>query len=472
MRLTLTHARVVDPADGSVTDDVDVVIEGSTITAVGRGAARPDATGIDVSGKYVIPGLNEMHSHVLNEPRNDAGLELMLAHGITGFRQMAGSPALLKDRAAGRLGFAADAPDLLATPGDLLLPFNAGTPGAAVTQVRAQYEQGADFIKIGIVPPPALAAAQEEAKRLGIPVVGHLPSAVDVPLTSRLGFRSVEHLGPGAAMVACSSEGEAIRAELRANAMAKGPARVPPKVLVPLIRKAAAKQLQRIVANPLAAADPVEIGLIARARETFDEGRARALAEQFVTDGTWQCPTLIRMKAQAFADTDEFLSGADTTYVSERALAFWKQMAERFAAQPAELRDAFRSNYAMLPRILEIFADTGVRLLSGSDSGGGATGLVVGAALHREFAELAAAGLTPLQILQGATSNVRDFLDIPDLGRVAPTFRADLVVLDANPLAHVANLGAIAGVVKSGRWIGREGIDGIRSRIAAARAIG
>jgi hypothetical protein len=140
---------------------------------------RASARVVEASGTYLVPGFCDMHAHPLNRKNPAASLDLMLAHGVTGFRQMYGSAQMLRDRAAGRL-MTAGAPRLLALPGSALSLFNAGSAAAAVATVREQHELGADFIKTALVTREVFYEAQNAAGRLGIPIAGHLPNPVNM----------------------------------------------------------------------------------------------------------------------------------------------------------------------------------------------------------------------------------------------------------------------------------------------------
>jgi hypothetical protein len=122
---------------------------------------------------------------------------------------MAGSPDLLARRRAGTLDFGPRTPRLVALCGDLLTPMNAGTPEAAAAEVARQAAAGADLVKAALITPDLLPAAQAEAARHGIAVLGHLPAGVDVQAASRAGFRSIEHVGPGLGVIAGCSCAEA-----------------------------------------------------------------------------------------------------------------------------------------------------------------------------------------------------------------------------------------------------------------------
>lgn len=188
--LLLTGVTVVDTHDGHLTPNTSMLLRGGKIISltptgptppVGAEAARV----IDARGKFVVPGYLEMHAHPLISRDVPGSLALFLANGITGFRQMNGTPELLAQRRAGTLPLGPDAPELLAMPGEVLTPLNAGSPEAAVKEVQKQKAEGADFIKVITVGVPTFFAAQAEAKRQGLPFVGHLPEGVPVEQASR-----------------------------------------------------------------------------------------------------------------------------------------------------------------------------------------------------------------------------------------------------------------------------------------------
>src|ERR1700733_12491090 len=204
-RTILRDSTVVDVRDGSLRRAVDITVEGGRIASIAPTSDdHPDQVAVvDARGKYAVPGFSDMHAHPLADRRDaEPALKLMLACGVTGFRQMGGSRTLLNDRGTGNLILPADGPALLAMPGEVLLPFNAGTESVALQSVRRQAEAGADFIKVAMVTPQVFFPAQAEAARLGLTTVGHLPVGIDVRAASDGRIRSIEHLGTGVGMVA------------------------------------------------------------------------------------------------------------------------------------------------------------------------------------------------------------------------------------------------------------------------------
>ena len=396
--VVLRGVTVVDTRTGSLTPDLDVTLTDGRIARITLSAARkqdrPDCAPapIDAAGKYVVPGYLEMHTHVLGPDDPARDLQLMLRTGITGFRLMSGSDKLLKQRRDGKLPLSDDTPELLSTPGAVPNPANAGTVRAAVTTVREQYAAGADFIKTALVSAPVFFAAQAEAQRLGLPIVGHLPAGIDVRAASKSGIPSIEHLGPGTGvLVGCSTDEAKIRAQLRAEPGMKAPPfRIPfaDKVMGPIIKK--------IVINPVLRSSPLDVQLLRRAIDTFDQGLVEELAAQFVADGTWHCPTLIRERTSQLCDAPEFRDDPNLQFMDQPTLADWRQSAARFAALPAETKVTYRDAYDPQLRLTKLLDDAGVKLIAGSDSCG-AVWEVPGYSLHQEFDELARACVSPLR---------------------------------------------------------------------------
>ncbi|MGX6607971.1 amidohydrolase family protein [Micromonosporaceae bacterium Da 78-11] len=468
--LLLRDVTVVDTRDGSRTAGMDVHVRGDTITAVTStgGDADPGVTVVEAAGRFVVPGYLDMHAHPLARGVDPAAaLALMLSYGITGFRQMSGNPDLLARRRAGTLGLPSASPELLATPGTLLTPANAGTAKAAVQTVRDQHASGADFIKVGLTTPDVFFAAQAEATRLGIPIVGHLPTGIDVRAASRGGMKSIEHLGPGVGVLAACSHAEpGIRDELAGQPTPK----VPP-FRIPFLDRVIESKIRKLVINPMAAAKPGDVAVLRHADDTFDEEKARALAAIFVADQTWQCPTLIRVRTQQLADAPEYRDDPNLRYLDPGIVTEWQESTKRFLRHSAADRATFRRNYEIQLRLVKVFDEEGVPMIVGSDVCGAAW-LVPGASLHQEFDELATAGLSPLRVLQMTTLNGALFLDAQErLGSVEAGRQADLVLLDADPIEDSRHLHEIGAVVRAGRHHDRGDLAAIRERLARTRSV-
>lgn len=471
VQLVIRGVTVVDPRDGSLRAGQDVRIAGDQIAGVepsGDGNVPAAAQVVDGTGRYVVPGFADMHAHPLGAGDPSGSFDLMLAHGITGFRQMSGSARMLKDRAAGTL-MPPGAPRLLAMPGTVLTPFNAGSAAAAAATVREQHDLGADFIKAALVTSEVFYAAQQECRQLGIPILGHLPNGIDLARASGEGVRSVEHLGPGVSMLACcSAEQQAVRDEVTARPAPRLP-KVPP-VLMAFLEPVAERMIGKLIVNPLNRSSPADIGILGHAASTFDGGAAAAMAAHMVDDGTWQVPTLIRSKTMHLCDDPAFRGEPALRYITPSTLQGWSKAAQKFSGFPAAARQTLRDVYDVLLSLTKVLDEAGVPMLAGSDSGGAAWE-VPGLALHQEFDELARAGLSPLRVLQMTTWNAAEFMNATDvMGTVTAGKHADLALLDANPVESVDHLHRICGVVRGGRYLGPADLDALKEKVAAARS--
>jgi imidazolonepropionase-like amidohydrolase len=473
-RAILRGTTVVDVRDGSLRRAVDITVEGGQIAAITPTSdERPGRVAVvDARGTFAVPGFCDMHAHPLSDRRDaEPALRLMLACGVTGFRQMGGSRTLLNDRSAGKLALPLDGPALLSMPGEVLLPFNAGAESVALQSVRQQADAGADFIKVAMVAARVFFPAQAEAARLGLTTVGHLPVGIDVRAASDGRMRSIEHLGPGVGIVAacCDHQGAIERA------MADRPAPKFPSVpRLPfaerLMEILMARVMAKTVINPLLLAKPADADLIADAGRSFSDDKARALARVFAADQTWQCPTLIRLRTQQFCDDPVYRDNPNNRFASKRTLKDWRKATEKYASRPETMRSAYRNHYARQLEMVRIFDQEGVKMMAGSDVSGSGWE-IPGFALHDEFDQLAAAGLTPLRILQMTTINAAEFLGrTATLGTVEPGKDADIVLLSANPVENVAHLHDIAGVVRAGRYYSPETLTATIKTIAETRS--
>ena len=454
---------IVDTRTGALRPGMAIEIADGKIARIARaGSIRPVAgeTIVRARGKFVVPGYLDMHAHPLNSPAPEISLPMMVANGITGYRQMAGSDELLAARRAGTLPSPTPAPALLATPGMVLAGPLAGKLDATITEVRKQIGEGADFIKVVDLGPPAFYAALETARGAGLPFVGHLPPTIDVREAARRGMGSVEHLGPNASLLeACSTDEAAIRQSFQK--VATGGGRIafdlPPALL------------KKLTANPVLLTDPAGFALYQHMLDTYDEQKCRALATELAGTGMWQVPTLIRIKTMDYGDDPAFSGASALRYVPVDDRRSWQEIGKTFTAKIApSARATLRALFARQMRLMKLFDEAGVKMLAGTDFGG--QWIVPGIALHQEFDLLAEAGIPPLHILQMATLNGARFLGREAvMGTVEVGRNADLVLLDADPLVSARNLHRIDAVVRDGLYLSRVTLDGIeRDAVIAA----
>lgn len=457
----LANATVVDTRDGTLQRGMSVVVDGGKIVRIAPAAAiraGGDARLVDAGGKYLIPGLLDMHTHMMPiAARQPANWPLLVAFGVTGIREMGGSPELLQlakklnaARAAGTLA----APEILQTPGTILVavgvPLGGKAPPAAADLVAQQQAMGAQFIKLASGTRNGTLAVLAEARKAGLDVAGHIPAGLNQGEASDAGWKSTEHLGAGfGVLLDCSRQENEVRAALLSGGGAP-PVMSPLAIVSPnLFRQADTPLLQRVHAS-------------------YSAPQCAALAGKLARNATWQVPTLIRLRTAAYGEGDGYRAAPAMQYVDKATRALWEQAGAQFSRQVTPAGSAvFRQYYERQKEVVRLYSQSGVKLLAGSDVGG--IWVVPGASLHQEFGELAAAGVPPLQILQMATLNGAQFLRREaSMGTVEAGKNADLVLLEANPVDDAANLSKIAGVMLNGRYMDQAELNRMKADAAGA----
>ncbi|GLY29830.1 amidohydrolase family protein [Kineosporia sp. NBRC 101731] len=468
--LRIDHVTVVDPRDGRRRPDRSVLVRGGKIVSVTAAATAPAAAGvrvIDGAGRFVVPGYNNMHTHVLQEgPRSRLFLATMLAEGTTGMRQMAGSDQLLRNRAENRLGLDEYAPRLLAMPGALLMPFNAPSIARARREISRQKALGADFIKLIQVEPDVFFDALSWAHENGLKVAGHLPATVSPTQAAEAGFDSLEHLGTSINIwIETSREREALRQEEDTASPIPNWLGYVPYSQQMFTSGIATKATSKTLLNPALLESPDDIALLQRALDSFDEGAAEDLARSFARNNTWQTPTLVRLRSEYLADAPEYANHPWLSMISPEARSSYQDMRRKFLALPSATRSVFHRYYETTLNMIQRIHDAGTPIMSGTDGPSGNPGHD----LQSEFREMARAGLTPLDILRSTTTVPAAFLGRSDrMGAVARGMDADFLLLEADPLAKVEHLGTISAVVREGHYHTREDIGETVDRLLTA----
>jgi imidazolonepropionase-like amidohydrolase len=456
--LILQRATVIDLASPDLASakplkDVSVVISGGRILAIGKKIKVPaGAQIIDARGKFLIPGLWDMHMH-LGLP--DAFFPMLVANGITGVREMfSGIPLPLIQQWRTH----SDVPRIVASgvlDGPLMLSAPSIPPGAIAVSTDAQArfavhflaQSGYDFLKVyNDLPREAYFAIAQEARAIGIPFAGHVPESVSPLEAAEAGQRSQEHLIN--ILLACSTNEDALRAErlrLMNDDKISGEARL------------------RILGFP----DPQ--GLF----DTYDKEKAAKLFAAFVSNGVWHTPTLALL--QGFAYGDDLVKDPSFHYMPEswRKTAHPRDKPYMQDLSPAQFDELVARIRALLGRYKILVRDmhrAGVEFLAGTDTS--LTNPVIpGVGLHQELALLVESGFTPLEALATATRNpARYFGALNQTGTIELGKFADLVLLDANPLADIHNTRKIRAVIMRGRYFSRADLDAMLERAASQPA--
>ena len=435
--LVLQHVAIVDVIAGRVQPDMTVEIRGRTIAAVSadRGArVPPGASVVDGRGKYLIPGLWDMHVHLSWPPgAAQISLPVMVANGVLGARDMHGTLAAV----VGLKRAVADGSQIgprLFVAGPAVDGPNSFLPAARVVRtaeearaaVRELKAAGVDFIKVySSLPRDLYFAVAGEAKRAAIPFVGHVPYAVTAAEASDAGQRSMEHLTE--VDVGTSSDEIRIKAE-EVEAMDQKHGSIPD-------------------------AD--------RLRRTYDSAKAVSLFARFKRNGTWQVPTLVVL----------YQSGRSVGHPTNDSLDVYipKPLREYWQSVPADLAATMGALYPIHADLVGSINRAGVPLLAGSDCPN--PYVYPGFSLHDELGLLVHAGLTPAEALRTATVNPARFLGLTDsLGTVAAGKVADLVLLDGNPLDDIANTRRIRAVIRGGHLLDRSALDELLTHAKALAA--
>ena len=454
--ILISNVTVVDTRDGTLLGAQAIHIDGGRIRRIAPAVALRAGSGVqtvDGSGKFVVPGFLDMHTHAMvAADRSPNYWPLLIANGVTGVREMAGSPELIQRARAlneqSQAGLVM-APEVLMIPGRVVAGL-APTPAAVAAVVQQNKADGADFIKLVGASRPATLALLAEAKVQGLTVAGHLPLGVPALEASAAGLRTIEHYGAGLGILLdCAGEEERIRTALLSGEGAKPPPG-PLFVLTPMLFR------------------ELDAPFYRRALDSYSDAKCRNLARSFVQHETWQVPTLIRLKAMQRSDDPVFSSAASLKYMDKATRALWEQLAQQYGRDISPQAAAtFRAFYDQQLKLTAMMAAESVPMLAGSDLGG--IWVVPGFSLHQEFRELAAGGLSPLQVLQATTLNGARFLGRQAaLGRVAEGHNADLVLLDANPLQDVTHLSRIHAVLLKGRHLDRAALDRMLGDVAEA----
>lgn len=434
--LIFTNVNVVSMRDGTIARGMTVVIKKGQITGVAKVGFVDQGPGIQIinaDGKYMVPGLWDMHVHsAFVSPAWDEKViyPLYIANGVTGVRDMGGDPDVLESRRK-RI----ESGELLGPHLILAGPFLAGgksdgqtiavnTPEEARQAVDAVKQRGLDFVKIlSNLPRDSYFAIADESSKQSISFVGHVPYSVSVHEAAAAGQRSIEHLT--GVLLACSSREDDLRARGLA-ALAKRDyvayAQLGPQIL-----------------------------------STYDQAKAGALFLQLAQSNTWQVPTLVWTQANSRFDDPDLESDSRLKYVPASVRTQWNPAKLREGTSPEELT-ALKAEAARDLELVKTMHGAGVQFMAGSD--GPDPYVFPGFSLHDELEWLVKSGFTPFQALQSATFDPAVFLRrFGQYGLVEPGHAADLLLLNANPLDDIRNTRKIFAVVANGKYYSRKDLD-------------
>lgn len=435
-----THATVIDATGAAPLRDHTVLVENGTVSAVGPSASTPvpeGAEAVDLTGRYLVPGLTDSHTHSSGTERIIPALYVL--NGVTSVREMWGHDEVrgIRDRVeAGYLlgprwtmaGNLVDgAPSLW---DDTITPNPPTVVADAKEARRAVHESkdaGADFVKVySRIGAESYRALLDEARRIDIPVAGHRSDHVPFVEQVESGQRSFEHVH--GLWPALSRDSEAMEA-------AMDRIRLEPDTHY-------ASWFRQVTEVEWEAAN------------TYGPVESASVFDRMAANETAYCPTLVMHQS---LDLPERMRMSDPRlrYMPSYVGQMWAHILDNLYLRGRGTDEAARRRvlFEMRRAVVCAMDDAGVRLLAGTDAQ--TPGVLPGFSLHEELELMVGAGLSPLRALQTATLEPARFLGRESWsGTVEPGKVADLLILDADPLEDIRNTARIHSVVTRGRHIG------------------
>ncbi|MEW7291470.1 amidohydrolase family protein [Aquimarina sp. 2304DJ70-9] len=423
----IKDVNIINVVDGSILKNQYVVIDSGKIKNITDTIENADSytTKINAEGKYLMPGLVEMHAHIpppsVSKKRIEEVLFLYLSNGITTIRGMLGHPSHLELREKA-LGNQILSPRIF-TSSPSLNGNSIRTKEEVITKVTTYQKEGYDFLKIHPgIKLEVFDQLVKTANEVGIPFSGHVPVDVGVrhALTSK--YASIDHI----------------------DGFLEG--------LVP----------------ESANVNPSDNGFFGyNFAPLADESKIDELAQLANDNKVWIVPTQSLFERWfAPITANELLKEPEMKYMPASTLQNWKDRKGRYTADNPNFNENQWNQFNSIRRkLLKKLSDNGNRILLGSD----APQLfnVPGFSIHHEIDGMIRAGLTPLQIIQSGTINPAIFLGKEDtFGQIKTGLDADLILLDSNPIQNIQALQQVSGIIVRGKWLSIEDINMKLSEIA------
>jgi imidazolonepropionase-like amidohydrolase len=377
-------------------------------------------------GRYLLPGLADMHMHLRGPGVNEGILQLLIANGVTTALNLYGRPRDLKLRDAIARG-ERTGPTLYSSG-----PFISDAPGPPPDpddierDVIAQKRAGYDIVKIhGEFTQEGFQRLFAVARRQGIRIIGHAPRKLGAQAMIEQRVDAVAHME-----------------EYLYSYFQFGERRQRPPL---------SEAGQQQFLNERMALIP-------------------ELAQKTAEAGTWVVANLTAYKTIGWqsADIDAVLARPEVRYVPPQIAHNWQPQRNTYVRRfNKDAAPIFAVQYSLLQKATAGMQAAGVRLLAGTDTP--IPSIVPGFSLHDELYELTASGLTPYQALRTATANPAEFLGVKDTaGTIAVGKRADLLLVEGNPLEDIRRTTKINGVMVRGQWLSRADLDAMLARLASA----
>jgi imidazolonepropionase-like amidohydrolase len=417
--IVFRSVNVIPMDEERVIENQDVLVKNGIITAIGSSGKLKygkNAQVIDAKGKFLIPGLAEMHAHV--PPVDDLKpmkevLMLFACNGVTTIRGMLGHPRHIELRSKIQSG------EIIGprfyTSGPSFNGNSIKTAEAGAEMVRQQKKAGYDFLKIH----PGLTkenfdAIVKTAKEVNISFAGHVPFQVGVWRAIDAGYASIDHL------------------DGFIESLVPG---------IDTVKEQNAGLFGMFIASR---AEPERITALMNA---LKEKNIRVVPTQALAE-RWFTPE---------KDADAFAREPEMNYMKEETLKIWINNKKTLIANSNYDATAMKNFIQLRRKLIYECQRNGVGLLLGSDAP--QVFDVPGFSIHHELKYMVDAGLTPFEALRTGTVNVAKYFNRSDMGLVKPGYVSDLILLEANPLQDINNSKKIAGVMLGSQWLSKEFIS-------------
>lgn len=454
--LEISNITVIDPETESVQPNQTVLIsDGRIVDVLPTKSARAIATqSIDGDGRYIIPGLMDMHAHAAVAPVAEHTFKLMIVNGVTGIRDMSADcweprgaiflcidqmrayadqiesgqipgPRLLK--LSSPIVQSAPTWQLPKDPDPLYSPISAEQGTQLVGYLK---ERGVDLIKVyDRFHPDAYRAILAEAGNVGLEVSGHLPIFISSMEASNLGQRTIEHARD--LLTDCSDYGQTYRSGNMA-----------------------------MLEGVEGASWPKQDDLRVQSVTTFDPDICATLLSTMIENNTYYVPTHGTREMDVRARDASYRDDPRLRYMSDFLTNDWQNDLDNTAAIPEEKIGAYKDYYDHGLLVTKLAIDAGVSVMIGTDAND--TMIFPGFGVHDEMARFADAGVSPMQILRAATTVPAQYMErSDDFGGVSSGKIADLVILDANPLENIKNSTRMQAVIFGGRVYDKTDLDAL-----------
>jgi len=440
------NANVVDVKTGKISKNQAILIDNQTIKNIGsfKKLNNLAAEKIDIKGKYVIPGLWDMHIHIEGQDLvedNKALFPVFIAHGITTVRDAASDLGLQVLKWRDEINQGKLLGPTIYTAGRKLEGLNSIWKGDLEIENEIQLTQmlnyldslKVDFVKIteNTLKGDLFLKSVIEAKKRGYLVTGHVPYDLTINDLSNEGFSAIEH----------------------------------------------ASYLLRLGNDEITTKKGILDGTLTKAQAekdfllNFDQEKAIKAYSELAMKNVAVCPTLIGGKQLAYLDENNHKNDDFQKYLTKRFMSNYQWRIDRMANETTEQKQQRKDRYQLIAKQLPYAQKVGMMIIAGSDCAALNTFVYPAASLLEELELFQKGGMKPLEILQSATMNGAKFMGKFDkTGSIEIGKVADLVIVDENPLHDINAVSKTAGVFTKGKYFDKSALNQMLEDAAKKKA--